>query len=67
MSGALAAASISASSPRRRSIRGPSESPKTSRRMTSSVIACIRGRSANGRPAGQRSTSARAIAAISSR
>ena len=36
---------------RKRSIRSPSRTPKTARRMTSSVIACILGRSANASPA----------------
>jgi hypothetical protein len=38
--------------------------PKTTRRITSKVIARIRGSSANGSRSGQRSISARAIAAI---
>jgi hypothetical protein len=45
-------------------MRSPSRTPNTARRITSSVIACIRGRSENAVPTGQRSTSAAAAAAI---
>jgi hypothetical protein len=60
------------SSPRRgmrarnRSIRSLSRTPNTARRITSSVIACMRGRSAKGRPSGQRSTSRAVASAITS-
>ena len=67
MNGELAAAMSPPRWWRSRSIRSPLEKPKTRRRITSSVIRCMCGRSSNGRPAGKRSISARVIAAISSR
>ena len=51
---------------RRRSMRSSSRTPNTARRITSSVIACMRGRSANSRPTGQRSTSRAVASAITS-
>ena len=50
-----------ASIPRRRSSRGPSETPKTTRRITSSVTACIREWTGNSRSSGQESISALTI------
>ena len=47
-------------------MRSPSRTPNTARRITSSVIACMRGRSANARPVGQVSTSRAVAAAITS-
>ena len=44
--------------PRRRSSRGPSATPKTTRRITSSVTACIREWIGNSLSSGQESISA---------
>ncbi len=51
---------------RNRSMRSPSRTPKTARRITSSVIACIRGRRAKVSPVGQASTSRAVASAITS-
>ena len=51
---------------RNRSMRSPSRTPKTARRMTSSVIACMRGRRANGSPTGQDEISRAAASAMTS-
>ena len=51
---------------RNRSIRSPSRTPNTARRITSSAITCMRGRSENARPIGQQATSAAASSAITS-
>ena len=50
--------------PRSRSMRSSSRMPNTARRITSSVIACMRGRSGNGSPTGQLSTSRAVASAI---
>ncbi len=51
---------------RNMSMRSPSRTPNTARRITSSVIACIRGRSANGSPIGHEEISRAALPAITS-
>ena len=55
------------SAARSRSSRPGSSIPNTARRITSSVISCIRGRSANERPIGQVSSSRAVMSAITSR
>jgi hypothetical protein len=57
-SGEAVSISTLPSMPRSRSRRGPSETPKTTRRITSSVTACMRGWIGNASPSGQESTSA---------
>ena len=49
---------------RNRFMRASSRTPKTARRITSSVIACIRGRSSKTLPRGQVETSRAAASAI---
>ncbi len=56
--------SIRASPARSASRRAGSATPKTARRITSRVTACIRGWIANGSVSGQESISARATSAI---
>ena len=51
---------------RNRSMRSPSRTPNTARRITSSVIACIRGRSWISLPTGQRATSRSVASTITS-
>jgi hypothetical protein len=51
---------------RNRSIRASSRTPKTARRITSSVIACILGRSSISSPTGQLATSRAVSASITS-
>ena len=47
-------------------MRSPSRTPKTARRITSSVIACMRGRSWISLPSGQLATSRSVASAITS-
>ena len=63
---ALVAAATRGMASRKRSMSSPSRTPKTARRITSRVMACMRGRSAKVRPTGQRATSRAVASAISS-
>ena len=47
-------------------MRSPSRTPNTARRITSSVMACMRGRSDSSSPTGQLATSRSVASAITS-